>query len=390
MNMQCRKIQASVSIVRTSDGAEDDAARLRGYVRLDRERRDLAMSATHGRDGTEVWWDYAASVGVRCENMKALADTLLERFRASDGGFAALASLPIDVRAIVSDQIVGAAQAAPRNLLEARLHGDDLNSLLEDGVPFPEPSLASQEDSTRIDMAVVGFFRAIGSTLDCLAAGSIGIVRLPLSIRRASFGQLLTLPGERLAEHSCWAQVRACIDGYAGEPPGWLKWALEMRHALMHRPRLMSVMLPREVSSPELALPAHVMRQVMRERIRFDPRFRSRPWLPDMQHLADGASGGLAGSVLAETEIQTARGVFEATQRLAEGLATLLLALIDDADVVAIDPPERNWAIEPDPAIEFQGFAPQKLPREMAGIISPADAERIKLAADLYRGEEKR
>jgi hypothetical protein len=313
-----------------------------------------------------------------------LADRLLADFRASDGGFASLAELPMPQRAVVSDQIVGAAQAVPRNLLEARLHEADVNALLVDGVALTEPTFELHEASTRTDMHVVGFFRGVGSTLDCLAAAAIGVARLPLSIRRAGFSHVMNLSAETAAQQEAWVDLKALVDHHAGDPQGWLRWTLEMRHALMHRPRLMSLNLPREAVAPRLALPAWVARQVMRERLRFDPHFRRRPWLPDMQHLADPYLGSLPEAVIAETATQTIRGVFEATNRLTEDMASMLVEMLDDPVVAAIPPPETKWALEDVPDAGFAGFAPVAFPADMSGIISAADAERIRLAAALH------
>jgi hypothetical protein len=43
------------------------------------------------------------------------------------------------------------------------------------------------------------------------------------------------------------------------------------------------------------------------------------------------------------------------------------------------------WAVETPLAIAFEGFAPARLPADLAaGVISPHDEERIRLAAELH------
>jgi hypothetical protein len=281
--------------------------------------------------------------------------------------------------------MLGGSQGVIRNFVEARLHEQDINSLLADGVPFAEATPEANEQSARIDMSFVGFFRAVGSALDCLAATAIGVLRLPFSIRRASFPGLLNLRGDVARRDPAWAQLKELISENADDPTGWLRWTLEMRHALMHRPRLMSILLPRETPEPRLWLPAPAARLLMRERLRFDPHFRRRPWLPDMQHLADPYLGGLPDAVFGEKATQTTRGCFEATNRLTEDIAGVLLEKWDDTDVRAIAPPTEAWAVEAPLAIAFEGFAPARLPADLAaGVISPHDEERIRLAADLH------
>jgi hypothetical protein len=61
--------------------------------------------------------------------------------------------------------------------------------LVQGGVP----EIRSLEDDTATDIHLVGFFRAFGSTLDCLAAVAIAVLRLDRSIQAASFRDIETL-----------------------------------------------------------------------------------------------------------------------------------------------------------------------------------------------------
>jgi hypothetical protein len=80
----------------------------------------------------------------------------------------------------------------------------------------------------------------------------------------------------------------------------------------------------------------------------------------------------------------TTRGCFEATNRLTEDIAALLLEKWGDSEVRAIVPPVEPWALEEREPIDFEGFAPQQVPeREYEGRINPHDAERIRLADEL-------
>jgi hypothetical protein len=336
-------------------------------------------------DAVDAYWAYTASLGIQGESLRALDDRLNADFRAADGGYASLGDLPMPQRAVVSDQILVGAQGVIRNLAEARLHEQDINSLLADGVPFAEATPKAHAQSTRVDLSFVGFFRGVGSALDCLAATAIGVLRLPMSIRRASFPGLLSLSDDVARQQPAWTAFKELLSRHAEDPPGWLHWTVEMRHALMHRPRLMSLLLPRESAPPVLWLPAPAARLLMRERLRFDPHFRRRPWLPDMQHLADPYLGGLPNAVFGEKATQTTCGCFEAANRLSEAMATLLLEKWDDAEVEALAPPVGPWSLEPPRPIEFNGFVGERLRSDLvAGVISAHDEERVRLAADLH------
>jgi hypothetical protein len=200
-----------------------------------------SSSGNDFNDAETAFWAFVDSIGVRNDRLKALIERLETDFRAADGGYATLEVLELPLRAVASDQILGGAQAAIDNLVEACLHKNDASSLLAAGEKMSD---AGTVDSWRVqarrDMALIGFFRAMGSTLDCLAASTIGILRLPYSIRRAAFSQLLNLPNEVADEHPVWRELADLIYRNANEPTGWLHWALQMRHALMHRPRLMA------------------------------------------------------------------------------------------------------------------------------------------------------
>jgi hypothetical protein len=340
-------------------------------------------------DAEQAHWRYLSAIGIEYTEIRALTARLEADFRAADGGFASLGALPPLQRAIASDQILGAVQALLTNLAEARVHEQDANALLADGEAVGEPTLASRERDTRKAIAFVGFFRAIGSALDNAAALSIGVLRIPRSIRRATFSWILRLPDELADELPRWLELRELVQAQGNEPQGWLDWTLEMRHALMHRPRHMSFALPRPTPPLPIWLPGPVAQRWVRERARFDAHFRRRPWLPDLQHLADSQLGQLFDVVLSETAVQTTRGVFLHTNQLLEQLSAFLAACWEDEVVIAIPPPADNWALEQAPQIEFDGFAPVPFPNDLAAaVISVRDQERMALAAQLHnRGQ---
>jgi hypothetical protein len=338
-------------------------------------------------DGVDAYWAYAAAEGIRTERIRALDNRLTADFRATDAGYASLDQLPRFQRAVVSDQILVGAQGAIRNLAEARLHERDIGGLIADGVPYAENTAQALERSTRIDLSFVGFFRGVGSALDCIAATAIGVLRLPLSIRRASFGRDLLSLSDGLAEQqTSWQEFRQLIVRHADDPPDWLDWTLEMRHAFMHRPRQMSILLPRDPEGPALWLPEPARWPALMDRLRFDPHLRRRPWLPDMQHLADTSLERLPEAVFGERATRTLRGCFEAANRLIEATAAFLLEKLDDSEIGNIPPPGERWELEQAREIDFEGFAPERIPaREYEGRINPHDEERIRLANELQR-----
>lgn len=337
--------------------------------------------------------EVVARLGVALPHASELAERLLKSISSEAGGLPFFEDLPFHVRAVVSDQLVGAARAIEVNLVEARIHESNRAAIGEGGFGFPVTS-ADHERAIRYEAEGVAFFRAVGSALDCFAAVVVGLLRVPVSIRRASFGDVLRVdprnaPDEELKR--IWGELRKLIAREANSPTDWLAWTLEMRHAVMHRARLMHILVARPTESLPLALPAQVAAELVRERLRADSHFRRKPWLPDMQHLAD-AQAVADDAILREPEAVTLRGIADATNRLVELCSACLLdnwAIIEKSDIPS---PVGVWLPEAEKEIDFRGFIPDhELPPMSAMVISPRDSERVRLAIrlreDLAGGE---
>jgi hypothetical protein len=182
------------------------------------------------------------ALGLRLEELRELVAALDAQLSAEAWGYAQLDDIDDEVqRAVVSDQIRSAAHGIEENLLEARLHELDVGDLVGPNglsMPYSNASINDHLRYDRLELHIVGFFRAFGSALDCLAAALIGAVRVPMSIRLADMGRLTTFDpeaGGRLwpdnvpeTQREAW---RALIDLLAAarkrEPAGWYVWGLE-------------------------------------------------------------------------------------------------------------------------------------------------------------------
>jgi hypothetical protein len=326
--------------------------------------------------------EFVTRLGLDVKHTQELGDRLLGALDSDMGGLPFFADLPLVARAIASDQVVGAARAIDANLVEARLHERNHHSLAESGFGLPT-TLDDHERAACIGSETVAFFRAIGSTLDCLAAVMVGLLRIPVSIRRASFTQVLKLDPDKADSEDVrelWSGLRELVDRAGNDPPDWIAWTLEMRHALMHRARLLTVLVARETKMPPLALPSHVRSQVAMERLRADYHFRARPWLPDMQHLADGGAE-ITDAILREPETVTIKGIATATNTLTEDCCEWLLVEWATIEKL-VNSPLKAWRVEESDAITFRGFVPDHpMPDMTSMMISPRDEERIRLAA---------
>jgi len=109
-------------------------------------------------------------------------------------------------RILIGDYLAQVPSAVMMNLTEARLHqmeaidawerhekrlarsvGPDLSMKMP-----PYTSAADLLPEKLATMHVAGFFRALGSALDCLAATIIGVLPIPISIVKADFAGVLS------------------------------------------------------------------------------------------------------------------------------------------------------------------------------------------------------
>lgn len=314
-------------------------------------------------------WAAAASLGLSTAPIRDLASRLNGDLVADAWGFEQFADIDDVVqRAVCSDQVYGAANAIGTNLIEAALHLRDFRELLGNGVAQPRTEADMLVHAT-FDLHIVGFFRAFGTTLDCLAAVATGILRIPRSIQRASFRPLLGDPGG----HEGWARFKARITRDSIDS-GWLGWSLEFRHALMHRARQVSFLLPR----PRRVIPVLVGPADPMEFARFEYFFSRRPWLPDLAHLA--RDGPFESNVLHEPAQET---MTELLRELNSALDDVLLWLEAEWEAgPSVPSPAHAWVWDDERAITFDGFrATSAVPRDLAEIrVSPDAAARMTLA----------
>jgi hypothetical protein len=235
-------------------------------------------------------------------------------------------------------------------------------------------------------MHLTGFFRALGSALDCLAAATVAVARSPEPIARAdqaSFGRLI----HRAATEPVLAALAAALRASSeAEPVGWLEWTAEMRNHVIHRARQLEIWLPavrRKAGSATLYVqttrPAH---EILRSR----PHLRREPWLPDMDALS--RHGAASGAWMAEPACRTLPRLRARVNALAEDVARELLSLWTSTELVApVGPwlpqaPRPAWRIAR--AEQFAGFDPDYLTAPATSIVmNPRDAGRAIVAQRL-------
>ena len=332
-------------------------------------------------------------------HLDALVARLETDLRVEWWGYEQLADLAEEPqRAIVSDQILVTARAVAVNLREAADHRANVVALVgPNGRTMPDPDQPDEYQKLYdLDRELVGFFRAAGSLLDCLAAVAIGVLRLPFSIQRAEAGDLGRLVTQ--AQHAeepfaaVWTRASEAVERVrTGSPDGWLEWTIEMRNAVIHRARQLQIWLPRATRQP--GQPQFIVRtnQPMRRLVRYAPHLRHRPWLPDLLALA--SAQGAEDNWLFEPATVTLAGTLGRLHELVEGLAAALLEVWDDAAAgrVQLAAPADRWATGPTSpawrvaaAESFLGFEWDTTAVPLDSIVmSPQDARRVQIAERL-------
>jgi hypothetical protein len=343
------------------------------------------------------------STGSQTPHLERLANRLADDLSVESWGYAQLLDLSDErQRAVVSDQILTTTDAVSTNLREAGAHASAFNALVgPNGRAMPDPGRPHEvEDMQALDREMVGFFRASGSLLDCLAGATIGVLRLPLSIQRADAGALRRIAdlaaGAEGDAATVWSRANDVIRAVLAESgPGWFEWTLEMRNAVVHRARQLRVWLPRATRQPGQAQVIVRTEQPAHRLIRYEPHFRRQPWMPDLMALS--ARGEASDNWLAEPATTTVRGVLACLEAMVEAMAELLLDVwgqTASGDVQLSAPsaewpphhgsPERRVAA----ASEFVGFEIVTAEVPLTAIVmNPRDAKRAQIAERLRTGQ---
>lgn len=164
-------------------------------------------------------------------------------------------------RILISDQLLMCVAGIETNLVEARLHLLELSDfdeqedrIIAHAVKHDQqgrPSVRMPERKKPADdlthhmaaLHITGFFRAVGSALDCLGGAIIGVLALPTSILKADIERATSAlekvknpvtDGEKV--QVAFRTDLAALVASAG-PTGWLPWTTDHRNMLVHRGR---------------------------------------------------------------------------------------------------------------------------------------------------------
>jgi hypothetical protein len=166
----------------------------------------------------------------------------------------------VRARILVGDYLFRCAASIETNLVETKLHlleavdayeqeDNRLSRMVElgpDNTPRPKhPRSLNAKDDLQDRLATLhtaGFFRALASAFDCLGGCIHGVLALNEWIVSATFGKacgalknLSPTPTKDVDRKAFRDSMNAIIA--SSGPTGWLEWALDYRHTLVHRAR---------------------------------------------------------------------------------------------------------------------------------------------------------
>jgi hypothetical protein len=336
----------------------------------------------------ESEWDLCERLGLRLTRLRALTDTLESDLDPEAWGYAQLADLKdVEQRAIVSDQLIAGVTGVRANLMELAVSLADYHQLTARGLRIPRQDHWTEdyEHHLRVEMAQVSTFRALGSVLDCMAAVVIVILRVPRAPTYADFRDIERM--RKLSEAQPNGSARDALTGAANvfdeRMTAGLRWALEMRNAVIHRGRQIGFLLPRP-DAGKLAIATTDPTSLSRERAQADRYLHQRPWLPEMDHLAD-TKAGIGGQWLHEPAQITMQALRDDLVDLVDALSEALQKAWTGAGAAGELPaPSRRWVIRDPPEIVFTGYAPIPAYAPLSWIhVNPATAVRIEIAERL-------
>jgi len=361
-------------------------------------------------DATEAQCLFEQRAGIYVGAAHDLANDIASDLDPARFGIGWWAPHPDDRRRVfISDYLFQCANSVSNNSAEAALHlslaeaaHDATNARMAHAVVLrkvgpeayvphavetPKPtSLVDLLPAKLTDLHVAGFFRAVGSALDTMAAVAIAVAAFETPIVRADFRRLLDYLKTSFAPTAggqLQQRVKDTITGAVRKagPEGWLAWTLEFRNMLVHRGRRTQFHAIARDAGPVLysadGTPIPRARIVMH--LARDPRNS------DLQAFFGGnVEPSRLTNVLDEDGLRALRSALEAVIFVVKELSTALLSVWRErrAQPTLLAQPREQWpdlAIHPDP---FAGFEPGTFPMTAdAAFTSQLNVRRFAAAA---------
>lgn len=368
---------------------------------------DLAKLAQNYMPGENADAGFDRVVGVALPNLGRLVTAIDADLDEHVYGIGWWKGHPIgDKRRILaSDHMLQCLRSVEVNLREARLHQmswvhctavDDASMLnavsyqpQPNGTFAPMPKhprrVKGTDDLARhlAEMHSAGFFRAIGSALDCLAGGIIGVTAVPKDLLKADFENLRSWfrtgnPRASSYVASYHRNLGAVLEGVvtAAGPADWTLWASQVRNMLVHRGRRwqISMLNPRKTG----LLDGRGLPQLLTS---VEHHLPTAPSHSDIEAMV--AFGNNAPQLTEDAHV-TLDGLHRSSTQLVEDVSAILLRawLLRRAQPSTVPQPIEQWKNTPGaPVPTFPGYAPGAPLAMDTMMTSPEAVRRFRVAA---------
>lgn len=226
-------------------------------------KQDINNLSLPYADSNQIEFDrrFDSAIGADVPSAGVLVKEIFSDFDANSFGIWWWNSLPTKERILISDYLYQCASDIETNLVEAKLHYLEwldarersnekiADAILRDSsgnikIKMP-PSKSPLDDlSQKLEkMHICGFFRAIGSSLDCLGASIIGVLALPVSLRRSDIGKAEKALSKVSKPANQGSQLQQDFRDFfenvkkSSGTEDWLEWADQYRNMFVHRGR---------------------------------------------------------------------------------------------------------------------------------------------------------
>ncbi|MFN0141202.1 MAG: hypothetical protein ACKVQW_14075 [Pyrinomonadaceae bacterium] len=333
---------------------------------------------------------FHASIGADVPSANALAREIWRDLEPDVFGIGWW-TLPDDERILIGDYLYQCTVGIATNLVEAKLHylewldaRDRANDRIADVVKFDAfgnsdlkmpPSRAPIDDLPNAleSLHICGFFRAIGSSLDCLGAAIIGVLALKAGLRRSDIGV-----AEKALQVADAQIQKDFLDFYSDAKAvvgvnDWFEWTNAYRNMLIHRGRLIVQyqLVQRENPLLDARGKTIIRTKATKHLSKFPNKSDVEVWLQPPSRVLD------------EDAEVTLQGVFRSCRDLEETVCEQLVRIWKErrANPTLLEQPISQWK-KPTRSTAFNGYStPSKGVGGDMGMMNPVVGRRLRASA---------
>lgn len=315
---------------------------------------------------------FDSSIGADIPSANRLVTEIFNDLDTQSFGVSWWTSLPVQEKILISDYLYQCADGIETNLAEAKLHyWEFLDAREKENKRIVDIIYRDSDGSVRIKMPpseapiddlykhleglhICGFFRAIGSSLDCLGGAIIGVLALPASLRWNDIGAAEKALKKITAQKNTGEQLQADFRDFFEDvktgsgPEDWLEWTTQYRNMYIHRGRRSTF---NQIISNDAGL--------LDARGQLIPRATTTLHLAKHPDKSDAEAMILRDITLSEDADVTLKGVFKSCRELEENICERLVTIWAErrGNPSLLEQPLAQWNKE-SKSCTFDGYEP--------------------------------